>query len=132
MRAPRAFLSDVQTLIEEDSAVRAGIHAVLAACTLHRVDDNQAIIPLVDGPDYRAGLHAGGFIAVHAQMGAVSNLDLGHCPSHSLSKLQPELPGIRLRLGDRRLIIGDIFILADNLTAMAAVAHGDINHKNFF
>jgi hypothetical protein len=64
-------------------------------------------------------------------MRAVSHFDLGHSPSHSFGKLKPELPGIGLGLGDRSPVIGHMFILADDLTGMTAVAFRYINDKNF-
>jgi hypothetical protein len=40
MGASGAFLSDIETFIEVDGFVRAGIHAVLAAGALDRIDDD--------------------------------------------------------------------------------------------
>jgi hypothetical protein len=68
---------------------------------------------------------------MHAEMRAVSHLDLGHRPSHSFGKLEPELSRIRLGLGDRSPIIADMFILADNLTGMTSVALRHIDDKDF-
>jgi hypothetical protein len=85
-------------------------------------------------PDYFSILNidcAGSLIPVHAQMGGVSHLDLGHRPFHSFGKLDPELPGIRLWLGDRRPIVADMLVLASNLTGMTATTLRYINHKHF-
>jgi hypothetical protein len=130
MSTTGAFLSDVQAFIEEDDTIRTGVDTVLAPGALDRVDDDEAVLSLINSPFDRAGIHAGRLIAVHAEMRAVGDLDLGHSPPHSFGKLKPELPGIGLGLGDRRPIIGDMFILANNLTGMTAVALRYINNEN--
>jgi hypothetical protein len=132
MSTTSAFLSDIQIFIEEDDSVRTGIDAILAACALHWVDDDEAILSLVNSPFDGAGIHTGSLITVHAKMWAVSHFDFRHSPSHFLGKLKPELPGIGLRLCNGCPIIGDMFILANDLTGMTAVALCYINHKNFF
>ena len=48
VRATGAFLRQVEVLVEVDDVVRAGIHAVLAAGALVRVDDHEAVFALVD------------------------------------------------------------------------------------
>jgi hypothetical protein len=63
-------------------------------------------------------------------MRAVSHFDLGYSPSHPFGQLKPELPDIGLGLGNRRPIIGDMFILANDLTGMTAVALRYINNEN--
>jgi hypothetical protein len=131
MSTTGALLSDVQVFIEEDDIIRTGIDTVLAAGALHRVDDDEAILSLINSPFDRAGVHAGSLVAVHTEMRAVSHFDLGHSPSHPFGKLKPELPGIGLWLGDRCPIIGDMFILANDLTGMTAVARSYIYNKDF-
>jgi hypothetical protein len=130
MRAARAFLGYVEVIIEEDGMVRTGIHTTFAASAFNRIQDDQAIFPLVDGI-YGTGLHAGGIITVIAKLGNIIHLDLGNSAANMLIQFQPELAGIRLRPGIRRPIIGYMFILAGYLTAIAAVADRDIYHKNF-
>jgi hypothetical protein len=130
MSTTGAFLSDIQIFIEEDDIVRTGINTVLTAGAPPRVDNDEAVVSLVNGPFDRTGIHTRSLITVHAEMRAVSHLDFRHSPSHSLGKLKPELSGIRLWLSNRGPIIGDMFILANNLTGMTAVALRYINNEN--
>ena len=126
-----ALLSDVQALVEEDDMIRTGIDAAGADRALYRVDDDQAILSLVNRLLDGAGVHAGSLITVHAEVRTVSHFDFGHRPSHSFSKLKPKLPGIGLRLGNGCPIIGHMFILADDLTGMTTVALGYVDDEDF-
>src|SRR4030042_4233794 len=74
--------------------------------------------------------HARSLIAMHAEMGTVSHFNFWYSPSHFFSKLKPELPSIGLWLSNRCPIIGDMLILANDLTGMTAIALCYINDKN--
>ena len=105
MGAAGAFLGYVEVFIEVDDPPRTGINTVLAPGALYRVDDDQAVIPLVKGSLDGTGRHAGGFITVHAEQRTVVHLYLGHCAPDVLVLLQPELSSIRLRLGIGRPVV---------------------------
>jgi hypothetical protein len=129
MSTASAFLSDIQVLIEENDIVRTGIDTILAASALHWVDNDKAIVSLVNSSFDWASIHAGSLIAMHAEMGTVSHFNFWHSPSHFFSKLKPELPGVGLWLGDRCPIICDMFIFANDLTRMTSVTLRYINNK---
>jgi len=52
----------------------------------------------------------------------VGQLDLGHLPSDNVFVAHPELPGVRLRLGDGGPVIAYVLILAGDLAVVASVA----------
>src|SRR5664280_3803104 len=64
---PGALVGDVLFLIEEARAVRAGLHAILAADAISMIDDDDAILGFV-GRAGRTYLHAGRIRAVIAQL----------------------------------------------------------------
>src|ERR1019366_2070067 len=65
--APGALVGDVLFLIEEARAVRAGLHAILAADAVSMIDDDDAVVGLV-GRAGRTYLHAGRIRAGIAQL----------------------------------------------------------------
>ena len=109
--------------------VGAGVHAVAAAGALLRVDDDQAVFALVDGSLYRARLHAGSLVAVHAQVGPIGHLDLGHRAAHALVELHPELPDLGLRFSDGGPVVAAVLVFAGELAGIAAVADGQIDDE---
>jgi len=65
-----------------------------------------------------------------AEGGDIVHLDLGDRPPDVLIQLQPELTGIRLGFGIRGPVIGDMLILAGDLTAVTAITDTDIMDKD--
>jgi hypothetical protein len=49
MRAAGALLGNLGFIIPVDGSVWTAIHYILTTRSLHRIDDDQAIIPLVHG-----------------------------------------------------------------------------------
>ena len=50
------------------------------------------------------------------------HLNLGHSSPDKLVQLQPELSGVRLRLGIRGPVVSNMLVLAGNLTTITSVA----------
>jgi hypothetical protein len=67
---------------------------------------------------------------MHAQDGKVVHLDLGHGSPDILIQLQPELAGVRLGLGVRGPVVGDMLIFAGDLAAVTSIADGYINNES--
>src|SRR5664279_3762727 len=105
MSAAGAFLGEVEALVEEDGVVRAGIHTRLATGALVGIDDDEAVIPLVDSVVHGAGRHARSLIAVLAGGGEEVHLHLGHGAPDELALPQPELAGVGLGFGNRLSLI---------------------------
>ena len=124
--AEGALLGDVKVGIEVDNAVGAGIDALSGAGAFFRVDDDDAVVALVDGAGL-AGQDAGGVIAVLADIVHVSDSDLGHGALDDIGDLHPEVAGIGLGFGDRGPVVADVLVLAGDLAVVAAVALVDID-----
>ena len=132
MGATGALLGDVQIFVEvDDPVIGAGIHAQAATGALHRVDDDQSVLPLVEGALHRAGLYAGGLVTVHAQVGPVGHLHLGHGATDALGELEPELADVGLWFGDGGPVVGHVLVFADDLAVVAAVALGYVDDEDF-
>jgi len=67
---------------------------------------------------------------VHAEDGAVRDLDLGYGTPDELVLLEPELSGVGLWFGIRGPVVADMFVLAGDLAAVAAVADSDIDNES--
>ena len=132
MRATGALLGDVEVLVEVDDAlVGAGIDAEAATGALERVDDDEAVVPGVEGAFDGAGLDARGVSAVHAKMRAIGHLHLGHGAAHLLGALDPELADLGLGFGIRGPVVGHVLVFADDLAVVAAVATGHVDDEDF-
>ena len=77
MRAEGAFLGDVHVAVEVNHPVGAGIHAIPPTGALFRIDDDDAVFPLVDCLGL-AGLDAGSVVALLADVVHVTDAYLGH------------------------------------------------------
>jgi hypothetical protein len=130
MGAAGAFLGDIKTVIPIDRSVRTGIHAILAAGTLHRVDYYQSVISPVDSL-HRAGWQAGCITAMIAQVSNISYFNLGDRPSDMLAQFQPELSGFRLGFGIRSPIVNNMLVFAGDLAIIASVTSCYIKSKDF-
>ena len=102
-----AFLGYVEVLVEVNNSVRAGVNTALAAGALHRVDDNQAVISLVDGAFYGTCRDAGSLIAVHAENRDIVHLDLGY---GAPDKLINNSPGYSSFLQQGKIYYGYILL----------------------
>ena len=129
MRAPGAFLRQVEVVVEVDHVVRAAVHAHAAAGALVRVDDHQAVFTLVERALDGAGRDAGRLVAVLAEQREIVHLHLRHGPADVLDQMHPELPGVGLRLGDRRPVVADVLVLADELARVAADTLVDVDDE---
>jgi hypothetical protein len=66
MGATRAFLGEVECLIEKDGPIRTTIDTQLTASTLFRINDDKPVITFKNGSIHLAFIHAGSILAVHA------------------------------------------------------------------
>jgi hypothetical protein len=122
MGTASAFLGNIQVLIEVNGIIRASINTILTASAFYRVQDYQTIFSLIKSSFNRTRFHARSIVTMLAQYRHIMHLDLGHCSSNKLILFQPELPGVRLRLGVWGPIIRHVFIFAGNLTAITSIA----------
>jgi len=126
MGAHSALLSDVEVGIEVDNSVGTGIQTLPGAGAFLRIDNDDAVIPLVDGTCL-AGGDAWCFVAMLADVVHISDPDLGYGALNDIGDLHPELAGIRLRFGDGSPVIGNMLVFAGDLAVVAAVAFTDID-----
>jgi hypothetical protein len=117
-----ALLSQVETLVEKDRIVRAGILAQLAADAFFRFDENKPVVTLGDGI-CGARFDAGRVIAMVAQPGDVCHDYFGHLTAHLFIDPNPELAGVRLGFGVGCPVVADMFIFTGDLAAVAAIAY---------
>ena len=115
---------------EVDNVVGAGVDTVAAAGAFIGVDDDDAVVPLVDSFGFTGG-YTGGFVTVLAHVVHVADSHLGHGSLNDVGNLHPELAGIGLWLGDGRPVIADVLVLAGDLTVVAAVAFVNVNYQSF-
>ena len=101
--------------------MRTGRRAELATGAFLRVDDDQPVVALVNRTHGAVG-DTRGVVTMMAHLRQVGDLDLGHLATNQLGETDPELPGIRLRLGIGGPIVADMLVFAGNLAAVAAVA----------
>jgi len=127
MGAHGALLGYIEVGIEVDYSVGAGIEAIPGSGALLRIDDDDAVVPLVDCLTL-AHRDARGIVAVLADIMHIPDSDLGDSALDDIGDLHPELAGIRLGLGDRSPVIAHVLILAGNLAVVAAVASADIDN----
>jgi hypothetical protein len=130
MRAARAFLGQVQIIVEVNGIVRTGIHAVLTARAFDRINDDQSILSLVNGV-YFTGRHTGSIIAMLAHQGGVSYLDPGYLTPDFFIQFQPELSDFGLGLGIRSPIIGHMLVFTGDLAVITTIADRIIMYKYF-
>ena len=67
---------------------------------------------------------------MHAGVGDVVHLDLGHGAADVLVQPHPELAGVGLGLGDGRPVVADVLVLADELAGVAAYAEFDVDDED--
>jgi hypothetical protein len=126
MGAHGALLSYVEVGIEVDYSVGTSVETLSGAGALFRVDDDDAVLSLVDGTCLTRR-DAWCIVAMLANVMHIPDSDLGHCALDDVGDLHPELAGIRLRLGDRSPVIANVLVLAGNLAVVAAIAPADID-----
>ena len=129
MRAPRALLWKAQVVVPVDGAIGTGVHQFRMPRRLRGVDDDQAVLAAVHGVG--RGVHAGRVAAMAAQLGPVLHPHLRNLPMGLLEHLEPELPGVRLRLRIRRPLVSHRFVLARQLARVAAVAFSQVDDESF-
>jgi hypothetical protein len=127
MSAEGAFLRDVEVGIEVDDPVRTGVKALSGTDTFLRVDDDDAVFPLVDSLAL-AGGDAGSLVTVLADSVHVAYPYLGHCSLHHIDYLLPEVSSIRLWLGVGSPVIANMLVLAGDLAIVATVTSGNVDN----
>ena len=128
--AAGALLRHVQSLVEVDGAVGAGVDQVTLAVSLDGVDQDQTVFTLVDLA-VLGSLHTNGVLAVAAGLVHVVHADLGHGALNGLGGLPPEVTGVGLGLSVGHPIVGNMLVLAGELAAVAAVTSGNVNQQYF-
>ena len=130
MGAARALLGDLEGIVHVDRVIGTRGGAVGAPRAGFRVDDHQAIVPLVNRAFDLAGVKADRFVAVVAEHRDIVDFDLGDGAPYVLTEFQPELPGLRLGLGIGGPIVAAVLVLAGNLAAVAPVADGRVENED--
>jgi hypothetical protein len=74
-------LGQVKVLIKVNDAIGTGIYTVLAPSAFGRINNDQAIFSLIDGPFYLTGGHAGCIITMITQYRIISYLYPGNLTS---------------------------------------------------
>jgi hypothetical protein len=126
-----AFLCNIEAFIKVNNFVWANINTILTARAFLRVNNDQAVISLIQSSFHLAGFDTWSFVAMHAEMWSIGDFDFGYSTSNGLGQFDPELPGVGLRFSNRSPIIADMFVFARYLARMATVAFRYINNENF-
>ena len=126
--AAGALLRERELVVPVDGAVGAALHYLRPPGRLLGIDDDQPVIALVDGVG--RCLDAGSVVAVLAERRLVGDAHAGHSPARRLLHADPEVPGLRLRPGDRAPVVVDVLVFAGDLAVVAAVAPGVVDHEH--
>src|SRR3989304_2105781 len=128
MCAESALLGELLVLVPEDHPVGAGLHQLLLAARLVRVDHHDPVAAPVDRPA-PGGLHARRLRALLAGRGDVMNADAGRVElTLDLVDAYPEVAEGGLRFGEPGVFVSDVLVLAGDLAVVAADTPIQIGH----
>src|SRR5258708_536686 len=125
-------LRQLLLLVPPDVAVRAGLDDLLLALGLDRIDDDDAVLALLDRA-LRRGLDAGRVVAVIAHGRNIGDVDHRDLPAFLLQDVDPLVAVPRHRRRIAGPVIADIFVHGGERAqiAIGALRHVD-DHVPFF
>ena len=136
MRVERPVLRHLQLLVPPDVAVGTGLDEVLLPLGLHRIDDDDAVLPLGDGAVLRR-LDAGRVVAVIAHGRHIGDVDHRRLAALLLQDVDPAMAVLRHRRGIAGKLVADILVHGGERAQLAIGALGDVDdhvpfgHCNF-
>ena len=119
-------LRHLSFIVPPDVTVRASIDKMLLSFCLLRIDQDDAVLSLTNGPGL-VGLHTGCQVAVIAHRRNIGDIDHRHLSAFLLENVDPPVAVLRHRRRIAGKIVVDIFVHDRKRTQVAVGALGDID-----